>query len=108
MHGICIRRATSVWNRWASRLWIRSTAYLGHRPTEGRTHAEGTQLAIDEEVGRILSNAGEKAHAILTERRASLDAVIDLLLEKETISGVEVMDAVRRSVDTAKAVAVSG
>jgi hypothetical protein len=29
-----------------------------------------------------------------------LDAVIELLLEKETISGVELMDVVRRSVET--------
>ena len=74
---------------------------------KGRTYAEGTQLVIDEEVSRILSEAGERAHTILSERRASLDAVIDLLLEKETISGVELMDVVRRSVDTAEPVAVS-
>ena len=64
-------------------------AYLGHQPTEGRPYAEETQLVIDEEVSRILSEAGERAHSILSERRASLDTVIDLLLEKETISGVE-------------------
>ena len=74
---------------------------------KGRTYAEGTQLVIDEEVSRILSEAGERAHTILSERRVSLDAVIDLLLEKETITGVELMDVVRRSVDTAESVAVS-
>ena len=36
-----------------------------------------------------------------------LDAVIDLLLEKETITGVELMDVVRRSVDSAESVAVT-
>jgi cell division protease FtsH len=82
-------------------------AYLGHHPADGRPYAEGTQLAIDEEVSRILSEAGERAQTILSERRVSLDAVIDLLLEKETISGVELMDVVRRSVDTAESVAVS-
>ena len=82
-------------------------AYLGHQPSEGRTYAEGTQLVIDEEVSHILSEAGERAHTILSERRVSLDAVIDLLLEKETISGVELMDVVRRSVDSAEPVAVS-
>jgi cell division protease FtsH len=75
-------------------------AYLGQGPSEGRTYAEGTQLVIDEEVSRILSEAAERAQEILSERRASLDAVIDLLLEKETISGVELMDVVRRSIDT--------
>ena len=81
-------------------------AYLGHGPAEGRPYAEGTQLVIDEEVSRILSEAGERAQAILSERRVALDAVIDLLLEKETITGVELMDVVRRSVDTAEPVAV--
>ena len=82
-------------------------AYLGHQPADGRTYAEGTQLVIDEEVSRILSEAAERAQTILCERRAALDAVIDLLLEKETISGVELMDVVRRSVDSTQSVALS-
>jgi cell division protease FtsH len=73
-------------------------AYLGHRPLETRPYAEGTQLLIDEEVSRILSEAGERASALLTERRDSLEAVIDLLLEKETIDGEELMQVVRRPV----------
>jgi cell division protease FtsH len=73
-------------------------AYLGHRTLESRPYAEGTQLVIDEEVSRILTEAGERANALLTERRHSLDAVIDLLLEKETIDGEELMDVVRRPV----------
>jgi hypothetical protein len=36
---------------------------------------------------------------VLIERRASLDAVIDLLLEKETIDGEGLMDVVRRPVE---------
>jgi cell division protease FtsH len=82
-------------------------AYLGPRPSEGRTYAEGTQMVIDEEVSRILTEAAERAQEILSERRASLDAVIELLLERETISGVELMDVLRRSIDAAEPVAVS-
>jgi cell division protease FtsH len=82
-------------------------AYLGQGPSEGRTYAEGTQLVIDEEVSRMLSEAAERAHTILSERRGALDAVIDLLLEKETITGLELMDVVRRSIDTAEPVALS-
>jgi cell division protease FtsH len=81
-------------------------AYLGRQPSQSRTYAEGTQLVIDEEVSRILSEAAVRAQAILSERRISLDAVIDLLLEKETISGVELMDVVRRSVATTETVAL--
>jgi ATP-dependent Zn protease len=80
---------------------------LGGQPAQARSYAEGTQLVIDEEVSHMLSEAGDRAHAILSERRTSLDAVIDLLLEKETITGVELMDVVRRSVDTAESVALS-
>ena len=54
---------------------------------------------IDEEVSRILTESGERANALLTERRESLDAVIDLLLEKETIDGEELMDVVRRPLE---------
>jgi hypothetical protein len=39
--------------------------------------------------------------------RNALDAVIDLLLEKETITSLELMDVVRRSIDTTEPVAVS-
>jgi cell division protease FtsH len=81
-------------------------AYLGSQSPQARSYAEGTQLVIDEEVSQILSEAGERAYAILSERRASLDAVIDLLLEKETITGVELMAVVRRSVE-AESVALS-
>jgi len=74
--------------------------YLGATPNGSRPYAEGTQLVIDEEVSRLLAEASDRARAILVERRRSLDAVIDLLLEKETISGTELMDVVRRTVAT--------
>jgi cell division protease FtsH len=70
-------------------------AYLGQSPLGNRPYAEGTQLVIDQEVSRILAEAAERAAALLTARRVSLDAVIELLLEKETISGEELMEVVR-------------
>jgi cell division protease FtsH len=82
-------------------------AYLGHQ-LENRPYAEGTQLVIDEEVSRLVSEAGERAAAMLAERRASLDAVIDLLLEKETISGEELMDVVRGPAGNARTAVAIG
>jgi cell division protease FtsH len=73
--------------------------YLGQASNGNRPYAEGTQLVIDEEVSRLLAEAAERARAILMQRRQALDAVIDLLLERETISGTELMDVVRRSVE---------
>ena len=79
-------------------------AYLGRQQFESRPSAEGTQFVIDQEVSRILTEAAERARAILTERRASLDAAIDLFLEKETISGEELMELVRRPLEAARLV----
>jgi cell division protease FtsH len=70
-------------------------SYLGQDLLGNRPYAEGTQLVIDQEVSRILTEAVERATALLIERRDSLDAVIDLLLEKETINGDELMEVVR-------------
>jgi cell division protease FtsH len=73
-----------------------SPQYLGGSPLgQSRPYAEATQRAIDEEVSRLLRDAEERATALLTENRASLDSVVGLLLEKETISGQELTDVVR-------------
>ncbi len=70
-------------------------AYLSGSPFgQERPYAEGTQQAIDEEVTRLLREAEERAHELLSENSIALDAVIAVLLEKETISGEELMDIV--------------
>jgi cell division protease FtsH len=70
--------------------------YLGvSGPGPGRPYAEATQRAIDEEVSRLLTEAEERARTLLTENRAALDHVVEVLLDKETISGQELIDAVR-------------
>jgi cell division protease FtsH len=61
-----------------------------------RPYAEGTQQAIDEEVSRLLSEAEERASALLSEHREALDAVVAALLEKETISGEDLAELVGR------------
>jgi cell division protease FtsH len=80
-------------------LGVSDPGYLGQAPNGSRSYAEGTQLVIDEEVSRLLAEAADRAGAILLQRRRALNAVIDLLLERETISGTELMDVVRRSVE---------
>ena len=72
--------------------------YLGtSQGGQARPYAEGTQEAIDEEVSRLLSEAEERARSILSSHRGALDAVVALLLDKETISGDELADVVRRT-----------
>jgi cell division protease FtsH len=71
--------------------------HSGGQPWAARPFAEGTQLAIDEEVTRLLIEAEKRATDLLDENRATLDALIDKLLEKETISGDELLEVVRVS-----------
>jgi cell division protease FtsH len=47
--------------------------------------SEETEVAIDREVKAILTEAHEKARAILGDHRADLDALAEILLEKESI-----------------------
>ena len=61
-----------------------------------RPYAEGTQEVIDQEVSRLLSEAEDRARALLSENRDVLDAIIAALLEKETISGEELTEIVNR------------
>jgi cell division protease FtsH len=56
-------------------------------PFAGRPYAEETQRAIDEEVARLLREAEDRAIALLRGNRDTLDRVIALLLDRETIDG---------------------
>jgi cell division protease FtsH len=56
-------------------------------PGQPRPYAEATQQLIDQEVSRLLVEAEARATALLTDNRDALNAVIDSLLEHETISG---------------------
>jgi cell division protease FtsH len=56
-------------------------------PFAGRPYAEETQRSIDQEVARLLREAEDTATSLLRRRRETLDRVIGLLLERETING---------------------
>lgn len=58
-------------------------------PFAGRPYAEETQRVIDQEVASLLREAEVEATELLSENRDTLDRVIDLLLERETIDGSE-------------------
>jgi cell division protease FtsH len=71
-------------------------SYLGGLDT-ARPYAEATQRVIDEEVGRLLREADERAVATLTGHRATLDRLTRLLLDRETIDGTDVDEAIRQT-----------
>jgi cell division protease FtsH len=55
-----------------------------------RPYSEATQAAVDREVARLLREAEERAVALLGTHREELDALVALLLERETVDGSDV------------------
>ena len=55
-----------------------------------RPYAEATQAEIDREVSKLLREAEERAVELLRTHRSELDALVDLLMEKETVDGSDV------------------
>jgi cell division protease FtsH len=58
-------------------------------PFAGRPYAEETQRSIDQEVARLLREAEDTATSLLRGHRDTLDRVVGLLLERETIDGAD-------------------
>ncbi|MEQ8836866.1 MAG: AAA family ATPase, partial [Lacipirellulaceae bacterium] len=52
-------------------------------------HSEQTAREIDEEVNKYIEEGLEKVRRILEERRGTLDAITNILIEQETIEGDE-------------------
>ena len=55
-----------------------------------RPFAEATQAEIDREVSKLLRQAEERATELLQGHRSQLDALVNLLLEMETVDGSDV------------------
>jgi len=55
-----------------------------------RPYAEATQAEIDQEVSKLLREAEQRAVDLLRTHRPELNALVDLLLEKETVDGSDV------------------
>jgi len=71
--------------------------FLGHEIGQRREYSEATAQEIDEEVKRILKEAFGRAEDVLRRCRAGLDRVAKRLVEKEEISGKEVLELVNPS-----------
>ena len=59
--------------------------FIGRTMSQGRSYSEAVAAQIDEEVRRVVDEAGRRCEDILTEKRAVLDAVAAYLLEHETM-----------------------
>jgi cell division protease FtsH len=51
--------------------------------------SEATQELVDEEVRRIVDDAQERVRRLVDENRSRLDALVEALLEKETLDETE-------------------
>jgi cell division protease FtsH len=63
--------------------------FLGRDFVQRREYSEKKAQEIDEEVARTLKERYDKAYAILSEHRDSLDRIAEALLERETLDGSE-------------------
>lgn len=68
--------------------------FLGREIAEQRDYSEETASQIDREIKAIIDRAYERAKQILITHRPALDAIANLLMEKETIDAAELQAVV--------------
>jgi len=68
--------------------------FLGHEIAQRREYSEATAREVDEEIKKILTKAYDQAVEVLKKHRSGLDRVAQDLIEKEEISGKEVIELV--------------
>ena len=71
--------------------------YLNMEGAEERNFSEETAKVIDAEVRELVEEGQRRAREILTQKRPTLDAIAQLLLEKEVVSGEEIKEVIRTS-----------
>jgi cell division protease FtsH len=59
--------------------------FLGREFAQRREVSERTAELVDDEVKRLLDEAFQRAHTLISENRALLDRVAEALLERETL-----------------------
>lgn len=71
-------------------------AFLGASAQEERNYSEETARLIDAEAKGLVEEAHRRAAEVLTTRRAVLEKLTSVLLQKEVISGDDVREMVGR------------
>ncbi len=70
----------------------REHVFLGEQITQRREYSESTARDVDEEVRAITGEAYQRAVDVLNEHRDGLDRLAEALLEKEELSGSQVLE----------------
>jgi len=73
--------------------------FLGEDLARTSEYSDRTAELIDEEVREILTDALDEVCEAFERLRPGLDAMVEAMMEKETISGEEALQAVRDAVD---------
>ncbi len=73
----------------------RENVFLGYEIAQRREYSEETAREVDEEIKKILKESYDQAVDLLRNHRDGLDRVAKDLLEKEEITGKEVLELVK-------------
>jgi cell division protease FtsH len=68
--------------------------FLGREMSEVRDHSEHTAQVIDEEVGRILRDADDRAYRLLDEHREELERLAEALIDREVLTVSEIEELI--------------
>jgi cell division protease FtsH len=68
--------------------------FLGREMSETRDHSEHTAQLIDEEIGRILREADDRAYRLLEGHRDELERLTEALIEREILSVAEIEEMI--------------
>jgi cell division protease FtsH len=63
--------------------------FLGREIAQHRDYSEKTAQLIDQEINKLINNAYQKAKQVLEDNIDILHKLSEILLEKETVMGVE-------------------
>ena len=77
--------------------------FLGHSVARTQNVSEATAQIIDEEVKRLVQDAWNEAHRMLTEKIDDLHKVAQALLEFETLSGDEIKNLLENDIKIGRA-----
>jgi cell division protease FtsH len=82
--------------------------FLGEELARGHEYSEQTAEVIDREVQRILTSALDELIERFASLRPGLDAMADVLVDKESLTGEEALEAVLSALDGPERTALDG
>jgi cell division protease FtsH len=68
-----------------------SMVFLGRDISEERDYSDRTAEEIDDEVRRVIDEAHERCRAVITAHRDKMEALVERLIEVETVEGDELL-----------------